>query len=95
MVCQALDHQSQLVVLGMQLILVTHDRARHPPQDGGIVGQCFGINLHAATMNASFASTPARRSASALMPQHLGRGLLSGQLFLFRGRRGDAVKALS
>ena len=48
---QALDQQAQLVVLGVHFV-------QHLPQQGGVVRQGFGRNLHRAVMNDAAASVP-------------------------------------
>jgi hypothetical protein len=67
---QALDQQSQLVVLGVQFRMLLRrrgdDLAQHLLQDGGVVRQGVEIDLHAMIMNNAPASGPALRSTSAV-----------------------------
>jgi len=62
---QALDQQSQLVVLGVQFRVLLcrrgDDLAQHLLQEADVVGQAVEVDLHATMMNNAFASVPVLR----------------------------------
>jgi hypothetical protein len=62
---QALDQQTQLVVLGVQFALLMQQCAQHLLQQGGIIGQAVRVNLHPAMMNDDTASQPDFSTATA------------------------------
>ncbi|MCB8884077.1 hypothetical protein ACELLULO517_27910 [Acidisoma cellulosilytica] len=58
MAAQALDQQTQSVILGMQFALLLEHGPQHLLQQRRVVRQGIGVDLHAAMMNEFAVSDP-------------------------------------